>query len=132
MRPFDIYMDGWCRERGIAYTRYCDDMTFSGDFDAAALCSKVRSYLEAMGFTLNEKKTKLLTGDVRQSVTGIVVNDKLQVSREYRKKLRQEVYYCKNTELTRILREWRRTRESVGRKSVISVPCREGFVLCCR
>ena len=95
MRPFDIYMDGWCRERGIAYTRYCDDMTFSGDFDAAALCSKVRSYLEAMGFTLNEKKTKLLTGDVRQSVTGIVVNDKLQVSREYRKKLRQEVYYCK-------------------------------------
>lgn len=95
MRPFDEYMEGWCREREITYTRYCDDMTFSGSFDAPALIAKVRSYLEAMGFSLNEKKTKLLTEGVRQSVTGIVVNEKLQVSRDYRKKLRQEVYYCR-------------------------------------
>ena len=30
----------------------------------------------------------------RQSVTGIVVNEKVQVSKAYRDKIRQEIYYC--------------------------------------
>ncbi|MFR8339263.1 MAG: hypothetical protein ACLVAW_22825 [Eisenbergiella massiliensis] len=41
-----------------------------------------------MGFSLNEKKTKLLKDGVRQSVTELLVNEKPQV-RDYRKKLRQ-------------------------------------------
>ena len=69
MRPFDESMRRWCEARQIVYTRYCDDMTFSGDFDPAAVYHKVKSYLEAMGFSLNEKKTKLLKDGVRQSVT---------------------------------------------------------------
>lgn len=81
-------------EQGIKYTRYCDDMTFSGDFDTHRVVNKVRSYLEAMGFTLNEKKTKVLTRHNQQSVTGIIVNSKPQVSKQYRKNLRQEIYYC--------------------------------------
>ena len=32
---FDEQIGQWCREREIAYTRYCDDMTFSGVFDPA-------------------------------------------------------------------------------------------------
>lgn len=94
MRPFDIYMEKWCGERGITYSRYCDDMTFSGDFDAGAVKRKVYGYLHAMGFEPNRKKTRILTRGNRQTVTGIVVNEKPQVSREYRRKLRQEVHFC--------------------------------------
>lgn len=95
MRAFDEYMGSWCRERQIQYTRYCDDMTFSGIFDKKVLKNKVRGYLLAMGFELNEKKTKMLYKQQRQIVTGIVVNETLQVSRAYRKQLRAEIYYCK-------------------------------------
>lgn len=94
LRHFDEYMQKWCKDRGISYTRYCDDMTFSGDFEPGPVIRKVSCFLNAMGFELNQDKTRILYGNGRQAVTGIVVNQKTQVSRDYRRKLRQEVYYC--------------------------------------
>jgi RNA-directed DNA polymerase len=94
MKPFDDYMKAWCEDRNISYTRYCDDMTFSGDFQPGQVIRKVSGFLDAMGFALNREKTKILSCGSRQTVTGIVVNERLHVSPDYRRKLRQEVYYC--------------------------------------
>ena len=93
---FDELVGQWCRERGIAYTRYCDDMTFSGDFDPAEVIRFVRLELKKMGFLLNEQKTRIQRPGQQQSVTGIVVNEKLSIPANYRRKLRQELYYCRN------------------------------------
>lgn len=99
MKPFDEYMGKWCEEREICYTRYCDDLTFSwkrlNDTDIKTLIAKVRGFLRVYGFELNHKKTRILKKNMCQNVTGIVVNEKPQVSREYRRKLRQEIYYCR-------------------------------------
>lgn len=94
MRSFDAYMGQWCQERQINYTRYCDDMTFSGEFQARLVINKVRSFLETYQFVLNEAKTQVLKPHQRQLVTGVVVNEKIQVTRDYRRQLRQDVYYC--------------------------------------
>ncbi|WP_367565501.1 reverse transcriptase family protein [Lacrimispora sp.] len=94
MKPFDEYMEEWCKDKEISYTRYCDDMTFSGDFNPGQVIRKVSGFLTAMGFELNEAKTRILYRNTRQAVTGIVVNEKVQVSRDYRRKLRQEAFYC--------------------------------------
>ena len=93
---FDELAGQWCRERGIAYTRYCDDMSFSGDFDPAEVIRFVRLELKRMGFLLNEQKTRIQRPGQQQSVTGIVVNEKLSIPANYRRKLRQELYYCRN------------------------------------
>ena len=92
---FDELVGQWCRERGIAYTRYCDDMTFSGDFDSAEVIRFVRLELKKLGFLLNEQKTRIQRPGHQQSVTGIVVNEKLSIPADYRRKLRQELYYCR-------------------------------------
>ena len=92
---FDEYIGQWCRERGIAYTRYCDDMTFSGDFDPAEVIRFVRLELKKLGFLLNEQKTRIQRPGQQQTVTGIVVNEKLSIPPDYRRKLRQELYYCR-------------------------------------
>ena len=92
---FDEQIGRWCRERGIAYTRYCDDMTFSGAFDPAEVIRYVRLELKKMGFLLNEQKTRIQHPGQQQTVTGIVVNEKLSIPANYRRKLRQELYYCK-------------------------------------
>ena len=92
---FDELIGQWCLERGIAYTRYCDDMTFSGDFDPAEVIRFVRLELKKMGFLLNEQKTRIQRPGQQQSVTGIVVNEKLSIPSDYRRKLRQELYYCR-------------------------------------
>ena len=92
---FDEQIGQWCRERGIAYTRYCDDMTFSGDFEPAELIRFIRPELKKLGFLLNEQKTRIQHPGQRQNVTGIVVNEKMSIPADYRRKLRQELYYCR-------------------------------------
>lgn len=93
LKPFDDYMERWCGEREISYTRYCDDMTFSGDFSPRQVYKKVRGFLLCMGFELNPEKTRVLGRGSRQLVTGIVVNEKPQITKEYRRRIRQEFYY---------------------------------------
>ena len=92
---FDELIGQWCRERDISYTRYCDDMTFSGDFDPAEVVRFVRLESRKMGFLLNEQKTRIQRPGQQQTVTGIVVNEKLSIPADYRRKLRQELYYCR-------------------------------------
>ena len=92
---FDEQVGQWCQDRGIAYTRYCDDMPFSGDFDPAEVIRFVRLELKKMGFLLNEQKTRIQRPGQQQTVTGIVVNEKLSIPADYRRKLWQELYYCR-------------------------------------
>ena len=95
MRDFDDTVGNWCKGRNIAYTRYCDDMTFSGDFDPKEVKAFVKEQLKKTGFFANDKKTVVARTGQQKNVTGIVVNERVSVSAAYRKKLRQELYYCK-------------------------------------
>ena len=102
---FDEQIGQWCTKHGIAYTRYCDDMTFSGDFDPAEVIRFVRRELKKMGYLLNEQKTKIQRPGQQQTVTGIVVNEKLNIPVDYRRKLRQELYYCRKFGIQEHLQE---------------------------
>ena len=93
MKSFDEYLGNWCEQNGIAYTRYCDDLTFSSDKPLYGVYLKAKSMLENMGFEVNEKKTKFISSKNRQTVTGLTVNEKVNVSSVYKRELRQEVYY---------------------------------------
>ena len=95
LRDFDEALGQWCRERSIAYTRYCDDMTFSGAFDPEEVICHVTEALKKIGFLLNRQKIRVQRSGQQQSVTGIVVNEKPSIPAAYRRKLRQELYYCK-------------------------------------
>ena len=94
MAPLDEAILAYCRPRGIAYTRYSDDMTFSGDFDEKVLISTVKQLLLKDGFRINRGKTQVIRQGQRQIVNGVVVNEKAQLPAAYRRKIRQEVYFC--------------------------------------
>ena len=89
----DAAIAAYCKEHKIRYTRYADDMNFSGDFDENELLQKVTETVEKMGLQINAKKTKLMTTGMRQTVTGVVVNEKPQVVFYKRNELRQALYY---------------------------------------
>ncbi len=93
MAEFDEIVGRHCNNQGIRYTRYCDDMTFSGDFDPESVIAFVLEELKKRGFLLNNQKTRIQRSGTRQSVTGIVVNEKLSIPADYRRKLRQELYF---------------------------------------
>lgn len=92
-RPIDRVLTDYCEKRSIAYTRYSDDMTFSGEFGVKAALSFVHGVLSNSGFMLNEQKIIIVGQGCQQKVTGLVVNDMVQTDREYRRTLRQELYY---------------------------------------
>ena len=85
MREFDERIGAFCREKGISYTRYCDDMTFSGDFDEGEVIVFVKRELYGLGLFLKNRKTVVIPASRRQTVTGIVVNEKLNITKEYKK-----------------------------------------------
>ena len=95
MYDFDETVGAFCRGKGIAYTRYCDDMTFSGDFDENEVIAFVKEELQKLGLFLKTRKTAVIPATKRQTVTGIVVNEKINISKEYKKKIRQEMYYIR-------------------------------------
>lgn len=70
-----------CRLNGLAnfyrcrYSRYADDLTFSGARHPLSHLRKIVPFIvEREGFRLNKEKTRLLGRHRRQSITGIVVN----------------------------------------------------------
>ncbi len=94
LRDFDNRVGDWCDKRNISYTRYCDDLTFSGEFNPSEVKAFVKEELFKEGFFLNSKKTVVLRNGQRKEITGIVVNEKTSVPAEYKKRIRQELFYC--------------------------------------
>lgn len=95
MYNFDELVGEFGCRKGVAYTRYCDDMTFSGDFDENEMITFVRTELKKLGLFLKNRKTTVIFNSKRQTVTGVVVNDKINLTKDYKKKIRQEMYYIK-------------------------------------
>jgi RNA-directed DNA polymerase len=80
----DVRLAGLARACGATYTRYADDLTFSGPLHAAAprLIATVRVIARESGFAVNESKTRYGTQAGRQRVTGVVVNAGTNAPRE--------------------------------------------------
>lgn len=93
MRIIDDQIAKYSVVRKIRYTRYADDLTFSGDFNHAHLLAYLKSIFRDYNLTINDQKTKIMKTHQRQYVTGVIVNDQLRAPREIRRKLRQEIYY---------------------------------------
>ncbi len=77
---------------GIAYTRYADDLTFSGGTDTKRILPFVVKLLRKQGYELDPKKTQIYRRGRRQMVTGLVVNVKANVPRWVRRRLRAAVH----------------------------------------
>lgn len=94
MREFDNKVMTYCAENKIIYTRYADDLTFSGnDIKVSDLISDIRNLLGEYGLELNNKKTRVMYGHDSQIVTGMVVNQKVRLPKKERMNLRLEMYY---------------------------------------
>ena len=77
---------------GAAYTRYADDMTFSFAVDdpatVRALVKLVKRIVRLEGYRLNGRKLRILRRHQQQRVTGLVVNERVNLPRRTRRRLR--------------------------------------------
>lgn len=94
-RPCDEVLSELADQFGLRYTRYSDDLFFSGgkQVDQAEFLARVERILFYHGFRMNKEKTRVLGQHRCQTVLGLTVNERVQVNRKYKRKLLQEVYY---------------------------------------
>lgn len=87
----DKRLSALCGKRGIIYTRYADDLTFSCDNKQSLKKIKdiVKDIVQSEKFQINDLKTRLLSPTSHKRVTGITVNDnKLKASKDMKKLVR--------------------------------------------
>lgn len=86
----DRRAQGCAKKLGFAYTRYADDLTFSGEDDAKGEVSRLLWSLDRItreeGFVLHPDKTRVMRQGRRQEVTGVVVNERMGVERKQLRK----------------------------------------------
>jgi len=95
-RRLDERLQGLAIKKRMKYSRYADDLTFSTDdnVDYEKLTKIVSEIVFEEGFVLNVEKSRILTKSNRQVVTGIVVNEGLNVNRKYIRSLRALLHNC--------------------------------------
>ncbi|PCC72657.1 Reverse transcriptase (RNA-dependent DNA polymerase) [Nannocystis exedens] len=97
-RRLDRRLGGLAQALGFVYTRYADDLTFSGRGEAAEskrvgkLLRGVADIVAHEGFVVHPEKTRVMRRGRRQEVTGIVVNDRPSVPRDELRKFRATLF----------------------------------------
>ncbi len=104
----DKQLAGVAKRFGLNYTRYADDITFSSKhnnyevspniFEKIFVANstfdrEIRRIIALQKFHVKESKVRLQKEAYRQEVTGLLVNEKVNVTRRYVKQIRQWLYY---------------------------------------
>ena len=94
----DVRLSGLARAFGAAYTRYADDLTFSGP---AAFGHSLRDFIPLVSqiirqerFRVNRAKRQVLRANRALVVTGVVVNQKVNVPRRQFDRLKAVLTNC--------------------------------------
>ena len=104
----DLEIMAFCEKKGMTYTRYADDMSFSpqdpkdysgykqllagGGQGEPRPCKGLLSIIKRNGFCINEKKTKFFSGNSCKVVTGLTVNEFANVPRKVIRSIRADLY----------------------------------------
>ena len=113
----DKKLHSLARRRHCTYSRYADDITFSANRDIFTPDFKAELYkiIEAENFTPNLKKERLQPRTARQTVTGITVNNKLNLPPLYLKNIRYWLHYWRNYGKAAAARKLAEIRQAEGR-----------------
>ena len=92
----DFKLSRLAQHYGLKYSRYADDITFSSMHNVyqkeSRFMKSLFQIIEEQGFHVNEAKTRLQKRGSRQEVTGLIISDKINVTRKYTEEIRNILY----------------------------------------
>lgn len=94
----DCRLQGLARKFDATYSRYADDLIFSGDQQFAKRLSDFRIRCLAIvhneGFEIRRRKTRVMYAHEQQTVAGIVVNRRVNIARTEFDSLKATLHNC--------------------------------------
>jgi hypothetical protein len=104
-KRLDYRLTGLANKVGLTYTRYADDMAFSGEHVPRNLVKAIKIILISEGFSINNEKTKLKVEKSKKIITGLSIStDIVRVPKTYKRELRKDIHYVLNYGLANHLR----------------------------
>ena len=83
---------------GAIYTRYADDLAFSGDTDFARVAKRFQLHASATameeGFRVHHRKTRIMRRGVCQRLAGIILNEHPNLPRNDMDRLKATLMNC--------------------------------------
>ena len=99
----DVRLTALAAKLGAVYTRYADDLVFSGDAtfarQAARFAALAAGIASDEGFVVNHRKTRFMTQADRQRVGGLVVNSRPRAARHEYDALRALLFNASRTSM---------------------------------
>ncbi len=96
-KKLDRRLNGLAKRFGASYSRYADDITFSSQYNFynnKEFVDELNRIIEIdQKLNINSKKIRIQKSTFRQEVTGLIVNEKVNVRRRYIKLIRMWLYY---------------------------------------
>ncbi len=93
----DYLLSAVAKRFGLKYSRYADDITFSSMHNVyqqdGEFLKELHRIIAEQGFHIKESKTRLQKDGYRKEVTGLLVNEKVNVQQRYIKELRMWLYF---------------------------------------
>lgn len=99
-RKMDSRLSNFAIKHEIAYSRYADDLCFSSDNEITdSIKNFIKEIINEEGFKTNPKKERLIPYYKRQIITGLIVNKKLALPREWLKNFKALLYNLNTKEI---------------------------------
>lgn len=92
-KRLDRRLVGLASHFNLKYTRYADDLTFSGENIPIKFINYVIDIVSDQGFNINEEKTRLISGNKQKIVTGISISEKITIPRAKKREIRKSIYH---------------------------------------
>jgi len=126
----DVRIQGYVGRRGINYTRYADDLTFSGlnPSKVVKIYPMVKHIIESENFALNNSKTRIAGSARAKIITGLVLSgDNIGIGKKKYKKIRSKIHHLtfpeeqENIKLLYEVQGWISYLNSVDKRRLIKV-----------
>ena len=111
----DLRIQGYVGKRGINYTRYADDLSFSGlnPSKVVKIIPMIKTIIVDEDFIVNNSKTRIASSARAKIVTGLVINDEnIGIGKQKYKDLRAKIHHLtmrneqKNLQLLNHVNGW--------------------------
>lgn len=94
----DLRLAALAAASGVDYSRYADDLVFSGGPDFARTAGRFVIHVGAIaleeGFAVQHRKTRVMRRAVRQQIAGVVVNERMNLGRSEYDALKAVLFNC--------------------------------------
>lgn len=108
LKRLDSRLAGLAEKSKANYSRYADDITFSGnDKSVLKTIPLIKKIIGEEGFRLPSKKGGIYRKGVQQKVTGLIVNKKISIPRDRIRLLRAVLHNCSLFGLNRQRKKWK-------------------------